>query len=114
VRVKPAGLAVLVRHRVGLNDTLPGADRANPAYADPLVTNRVLLDDEPLLAILPLYHLGRTVPELRVDVFVPQIERLEDVAVGIDDIISAAHVDSSFRASRRNWKTKRPFGRPER
>ena len=51
----------------------------------------VLLDDEPLLAVLALDDARRPVAEFRVDVFVPQIERLEDMTVGIDDIVLVAH-----------------------
>src|SRR5229473_762505 len=85
VRVKPAGFAVLVRHRVGLDDALPRADPADPADADAAVTDRMLLDDEPLLAVLAFDDPRRPVAKRRVDVFVPKIERLEDVTVGIDD-----------------------------
>src|SRR6266480_603780 len=38
---------------------------------------------------------GRPVAEPGVDVFVPEIERLEDVTVGVDDIVGAAHLNSS-------------------
>ena len=35
LRIEPTGLAILIRHRVGLDDTLPRTDRADPADADP-------------------------------------------------------------------------------
>src|ERR1700674_676622 len=96
VRIEPAGLAVLVRHRVGLDDALPRADPADPADADPAVADRVLLDDEPLLAVLPLDDPRRPVAKRRVDVFVPKIERLEDVTLGIDDVVSTTHNPAPF------------------
>src|SRR5882757_2349176 len=96
VRVEPAGLAVLVRQRVRLDDALPRPDPANPADADPTVTDRVLLDDEPLLAVLPLDDPRRPVAKRRVDIFVPKIQRLENVPVGIDDIVSATHNPAPF------------------
>jgi hypothetical protein len=74
VRIKPAGLAVLVFHRVAGDDTLPRANGTNPADAALAVADRMLLDDEPLLAILALDDLGRAVTEFWIDVFVPQIE----------------------------------------
>ena len=88
VRIEPARLAVLVVHRVGLDDALPGADRADPADAELAIADRVLLHDQPLLAVLALDDPRRPVAKCRVDVFVPQIERLEDMTVGIDDVVS--------------------------
>ena len=92
VRIEPAGLPVFVGHRVALDDALPGPDRADPADAALAVANRVLLDDEALLAVVTLDDARRPVAKLRVDVFGPKIERLEDMTVGIDDIISAGHL----------------------
>ena len=99
VRVEPAGLAVLVRHRVALDDALPRADRADAADAEPAVADRVLLHNEPLFAVLTLDDPRRPVAEGRVDVFVPKIERLEDVAVGIDDVVNATHNPAPFRVA---------------
>ena len=91
MRVEPAGLAVLIRHRVGLDHALSRPDCADPADAEPAVADRVLLDDEAFLAVLALDDARRPVAEFRVDVLVPQIERLEDVAVGVDDVVLVAH-----------------------
>src|ERR1700674_2297893 len=91
VRIEPAGLAVLVRHRVGLDDALPGADPADPADADPAVADRMLLDDEPVLAAITFDDARRPIAELRVDVFGPKVERLEDMTVDIDDVMGAGH-----------------------
>ena len=96
MRVEPTRLAVLVRHRVGFDDTLPCTDSADPADADAAVADRVLLDDEPLLAVLRFDDLGRAVPEFPIDVFVPQVQRLEDVPVRIDDVVSTAHNPAPF------------------
>ena len=89
MRVEPARLAFLVFHGIGSNDTLSGANRADPANADPPVADLVLLDDEALLATVVLDDPRRPVTEFRVDVVVPKVERLEDVAIGIDDVIGA-------------------------
>ncbi len=99
VRIEPAGLAVLVRHRVAFDDALPRADRTDPADAEPPVTDRVLLHNEPLLAVLPLDDARRPVAEGRIDVFVPKIERLEDMPVGIDDVVNATHNPAPFRVA---------------
>ena len=60
MRVEPTRLAVLVRHRVGFDDTLPRTDSADPADANAAVADRVLLDDEPLLAVLRFDDLAAT------------------------------------------------------
>src|SRR5215831_3556290 len=86
VRVKATGLAVLVGHRVGLDDALPCADRADAVDAD-----LVLLDDQPLVAIFAFDDLRRLAAEFRINVFYPEVERLQDVAVGINDVIGATH-----------------------
>ena len=99
MRVEPTRLAVLVRHRVGFDDTLPRTDSADPADADAAVADRVLLDDEPLLAVITLDDARRAITKLRVYVVVPQVERLEDVAVGIDHVVSAGH-RHSLRSNR--------------
>src|SRR5213078_5311661 len=51
----------------------------------------VLVNDEPLLAAVALGDARRAVAKRRVDVIAPQIERLEDVTIGIDDIVGATH-----------------------
>ena len=81
---------------VTLDDTLPRADRPNPADAEPPVADHVLFDDEPLLAVLSFDDPRRPVAKRRVDVFVPQIQWLEDVSVRIDDIVSATHNPAPF------------------
>src|SRR5262249_28880743 len=102
VRIKPAGLPVLILHRV-VDDALPRPDRTDPADAALTVTDHVLLDDEPLLAILAFDDPRRPVAKLRIDVFVPQTQRFEDVPVGVDDIVSATHFQ--LLSSRyRTWK----------
>ena len=58
MRIEPAGLAVLVGHCVAFDDALPRADGADPADAALAVADRMLLDNEPLLAILAITILG--------------------------------------------------------
>ena len=70
--IEPARLAVLVLHRV-VDDTLPRSDRTDPADAALAVADHVLLDDEPLLAVLGFLDPRRAVAKFRIDVFVPEI-----------------------------------------
>src|SRR5258708_5356913 len=78
VRVEPARLPFLVFHRVAGDDALARADRADPSDAALTIADRVLLDDEALLAALHLLDARRPIAKLRVDVVVPQVERLKD------------------------------------
>ncbi len=72
VGIEPARLAVLVLHRV-VDDTLPRADRADPADPALSVADRVLLHNEPLFAVLLLDDPRCPVAEGRIDVFVPEV-----------------------------------------
>jgi len=86
----PPGLPVLILHRIGRRYPCRAPDRADPPdgraghrrTACSSMTSRSL-------AVLLLDDPGRPVAELGIDVFVPEIERLEDVTVGIDDIVNA-------------------------
>ncbi len=95
VRVEAARLSFLVFHRVAGDDTLPRADRADPSDAALPVADRVFLDDQALLAALHLLDARCPIAEFRVDVIVPQIERLEDMTIGVDHVVGAAHQRSS-------------------
>jgi hypothetical protein len=82
--------------RLCVDDALPRPDGADPADAALAVADHVLLDDEPLLAVLCLDDPRCAVAELGVDVFVPEIQRLEDVPVGVDDVVSGTHNPAPF------------------
>ena len=69
----------------------PTADRAGAAETGLGAAEDLLLDDQALLAVGVLDQPRRPVAESRVDVMVPQIERLEHMAIGIDDVIGATH-----------------------
>jgi hypothetical protein len=90
MRVEAAGAPVLVAHRLGRDYALPRADPADPAHALPAAED-LLLDQQPLLTVLVDHELGRPVAKSRVDVVVPQGERLQDMAVRIDDVVYATH-----------------------
>ena len=91
MRVEPAGLAVFVFERVRGNDPLAGSNPADPSDADPAVADHVLLDDEALLPVVAFDDARGPIAEFRIDVFVPEIERLENVTVRIDNVVSACH-----------------------
>ena len=92
MRVEPAGPAFLVFHRVGGNDALARADRADAADAELCIADRVLLDNQPLFAgLVVLEDARRPVAEFGIDVLVPEIERLQDMSIGIDDVVGAGH-----------------------
>src|SRR5215470_15155566 len=87
---KPAWATVFVTHRLGRHDALACTDPAEPAHPLP-ATEHLLFDQHPLLAVGVDDDLGCPVAECRVNIVVPQGERLEYVAVGIDDIVSTGH-----------------------
>src|SRR5436305_7474373 len=89
--VEPPGLAVPVLHRVGRDDALPGADRPCPAEPGLSAAEDLLLDDEALLAVGVLDQPRRPVAEVWVHVMVPQIERLQHMPVGIDNVVGTGH-----------------------
>ncbi len=91
MRIEAAWFAVLVGHRIGLDHALAGADRTDPPDAALAVADHLFLDNEALLAVFAFHYPRRPVAKTRVDVIIPKIERLENVAVGIDDVISASH-----------------------
>src|SRR5208282_1023207 len=74
-----------------LDVALPCADAADAAKAALRIAGRALLIDQPALAILVLDKARRPIAVLRIGVFVPQVERLEDMAVRIDDVVGATH-----------------------
>ena len=79
MRIEAAWFAVLVGHRIGLDHALAGADCADPADAALAVADRLLLDNEALLAVFSFHYSRRPVAKSRVDVIIPEIERLENV-----------------------------------
>ena len=66
------------RLRFTADATLGGADR-------------MLLDDEALLAVFAPDDARCAIAEIGIYVAIPQVEWFEDVAVGVDDIIGTGH-----------------------
>src|SRR5215831_14878294 len=105
VRVEPARPALLISQLGRRDSALPRADAADAAEAALRVTGRALLNDQPALTALLLDKAWRPIAVLGVGVFVPQVERLQDVAVGVDDVVNATHAAAPF------WLTIEPNGR---
>jgi hypothetical protein len=97
VRVEPTGAALLIFQLGRLDGALPRADTADAAEASLRIAERALLNDQPALAVVVLDEARRPITVLRVGVFVPQVERLQDVTVGVNDVISATHNPAPLR-----------------
>ena len=88
VRIEPAGTALAVLHRVVDDDAVARPDR--PGDAQPLrAADNPIPDQQALLAVRVGDQPGCPVAKFRIDVLVPQVERLENMRVRIDDIVLA-------------------------
>src|SRR5580693_6694447 len=95
VRVEAALAALAVCHRIVANDPITRADRAECAKP-PASAKRLAIDAQALLAVLVDEEARRPIPKRRIDIVLPEVEWLEDVAVGIDDIVRAIHNPAPF------------------
>ena len=68
--------------------TTPAARRPRQVRRARLAADDLALDEQALLAVISVNEARPPVAERRIDVVVPQIERFEDVAVGVDDVVS--------------------------
>ena len=82
-------------HGSEFDGTLPYPDRAETADAA-RIAEQFAFDAEPLLAVLVDHKPRPALAVLGIDVFVPEIERLQNVAVGIDSVVGESHHPSSF------------------
>ena len=90
MRIEPALFALGVFLRVGNDGALPHPDRTQAA--DPArIAQELALDAEALLAVVVDYEARPALAKFGIDVAVPQIERLEDMAVGIHHVVSEGH-----------------------
>jgi hypothetical protein len=69
---------------------MPDADRAQAADAA-RIAEQLAVDAQPFLAVVVDDEARSALAKRGIDVGVPEIERLEDVAVGIDGLIGAGH-----------------------
>src|SRR3989449_5840077 len=100
VRVEPAFAPLGIFQGAGLDDALPGAD--GPQAADPpRIAQQLALDAEAFLTVVVDDEPRPALAEFGTDVRVPQVEGLEDVAVGVDYVVRAGHRQSLRRQSNR-------------
>ena len=90
VRIEPALAPVRVFQTVECDLALANADRAEAANAA-RIAQKLALDGEAFLAVVVDDEPRPAFTERGVDVVIPQSERLENVAVGVDNIVCACH-----------------------
>ena len=92
---KPPFLPVDVLHGDVGHRALPGAD--GPDDAEALrAAQHLALHAQALLAVRVDEEARRALAVGGVDVLLPQVERLEHVPIGVDDVIGASHDASPF------------------
>ena len=90
MRIEAALAPLGILQGAGLDDALPDADGTQAADA-PRIAQQLALDAQALLAVVVDDEPWPALAECGIDVLVPQVERLEDVAVGVDNVIGAGH-----------------------
>src|SRR4029077_7476433 len=100
VRVEPALAPFGVFQGVGLDDSLSDAD-GTQAADPPRIAQQLAFDAQAFLAVFVDDEPRPALAEFGIDVLVPQIERLEDVTVGVDYVVRACHRQSLRRRSNR-------------
>src|SRR6266850_2366068 len=98
VRVEPALAPFGVFQGVGLDDSLSDADGTQTADP-PRIAQQLTFDAQALLAVVVDDKPRPALAEFGIDVLVPQVERLEDVTVGVDYVVRARHGQSLRRRS---------------
>src|SRR5262249_57485502 len=89
---------------------LADADRAKAADP-PRIAQQFAFDGEALLAVLIDDKPRPALAELGIDVLVPEIERLQNMAVGIDNIVGQSHrLPPSHPASGFRPRSQRYYG----
>ena len=90
MRVEAARTPFDVLHRDVIDRALTGADPADET--EPFrAAQDLAFDEEPLLAVGVDDHPRRALAIRGVDVLLPDVDRLEDVSVGVDDVVRARH-----------------------
>src|SRR5437773_3391905 len=104
VRIEAAFAALGIFQGAGFDDSLPGAD--GPQAADPpRITQQLAFDAQAFLAVVVDDKPRPALAEFGIDVLVPQVERLEDVTVGVDYVVRARHRQSLRRRSKQPHTT---------
>jgi hypothetical protein len=90
VRVEPALAPFGVLQGVGFDEALADADGAQAA--DPSrIAEQLAFDAQALLAVVVDDEPRPALAECGIHVLVPQVERFEDVTVGVDHVVRARH-----------------------
>src|SRR2546427_266063 len=100
VRVEAAFAPLGVFQGAGLDDALSGA-HGTQATDPPRITQQLAFDAQAFLAIVVDDEPRPALAEFGIDVLVPQVEGLEDVAVCVDCVVLARHRQSLRRRSNR-------------
>src|SRR6266850_2196987 len=90
VGIEAAAPAIDVFHLALFHGALAGPDRADDAEALRAAEDLALYE-QAFLAVGVDDDPGRAIAEARVDVLVPQVHGLEDVTVGVDDLVGTRH-----------------------
>src|SRR2546429_3186919 len=90
VRVEAAFAPFGVFQGAGLDDSLSGAHGAQAADP-PRIAQQLAFDAQAFLAVFVDDEPRPAPAELGIDVPVPQVERLEDMAVCVDHVVRARH-----------------------
>src|ERR1700751_1707519 len=90
VRVEATLAALVVGHCIVANYPITRADRAECAKP-PASAKRLAIDAQAFLAVLVDEEARCAIPKRRIDIILPEVDRLEDVAVGIDGMVSRIH-----------------------
>src|SRR6202011_5662371 len=98
VRVEPAPAPLGILQGVYLDDSLPDADGTQAADA-PRIAQQLAFDAQAFLAVVVDDEPRPALAEFGIDVPVPQVERLEDVAVCVEHVVSARHWQSPSEGS---------------
>jgi len=93
VRVEPAPAPLGILQGAGLDDPLPDADGTQAADA-PRIAQQLAFDAEALLPVFVDDKPRPALAEFGIDIPVPQVERLEDVAVRVDHVVRTRHWQS--------------------
>src|SRR2546425_1096254 len=100
VRVEPALAPFGVFQGVGLEESLPDAD-GTQAADPPRIAQQLAFDAQAFLAVVVDDEPRPALAEFGIHVFVPQVNRLEDVTVRVDYVVRARHRQSLRRQSYR-------------
>src|SRR3989441_1459474 len=104
VRVEPALAPFGVFQGVGLEESLPDAD-GTQAADPPRIAQQLAFDAQAFLAVVVDDEPRPALAEFGIHVFVPQVNRLEDVTVRVDYVVRARHRQSLRRQSYRSDTT---------